>query len=96
MADKWNRHERVVDEDIVAFVGVPSSLKQIFHNSVPQAILLDVVLVLLRPGLSVVVGHRVAQHPKFDSPMVVVLVRQILHETGFVFGTYQAFVNTIS
>jgi hypothetical protein len=26
--------------------------------------------------------------------MMVVLVGQILHETGFVFGTYQAFVNT--
>jgi hypothetical protein len=26
--------------------------------------------------------------------MVVVLVGQTLHETGFVFGTYQAFVDT--
>jgi hypothetical protein len=25
---------------------------------------------------------------------VVVLVGQILHETGFVFGTYQAFIDT--
>jgi hypothetical protein len=33
-----------------------------------------------------------AQHPKFYSPMGVVLVGQILHETGFVFGTYQAFI----
>jgi hypothetical protein len=60
---------------------------------------LDVVLLFLRPGPSVcekhqaVVGHRVAKHPKFDSPVVVVLVGQVLHETGFVFGTYQAFVN---
>jgi hypothetical protein len=36
----------------------------------------------------------VALHPKFDSPTVVVLVGQILHETGFVFGTYQAFIDT--
>jgi hypothetical protein len=42
----------------------------------------------------VVVGQKVTQHPKFDSPTVVVLVGQILHKTGFVFGTYQAFVNT--
>jgi hypothetical protein len=61
---------------------------------------LDVVLVFLRPGPSVcekpqaVVGHRVAQHPRFDSSTVVVLVGQIVHETGFVFDTYQAFVNT--
>jgi hypothetical protein len=34
----------------------------------------------------------VAQHPKFYSPVVVVLVRQILHETGFVFGTYTNFL----
>jgi hypothetical protein len=58
------------------------------------------VLFFLRPGPSVcekpqaVVGHRVTQHAKFDSPTVVVLVEQILHETGFVFGIYQAFVDT--
>jgi hypothetical protein len=46
----------------------------------------------LRPGSSVcekpqaVVGHSVAQHPKFDSPTVVVLVGQIVHESDFVFG----------
>jgi hypothetical protein len=62
---------------------------------------LKVVLVFLRPGPSTcekpqaVFGHRVTQHPKFDSPTVVVVpVGQTLHETGFVFGTYQAFVNT--
>jgi hypothetical protein len=60
---------------------------------------LDVILVFLRPGPSVyekpqaVVGHKVAHHPKFDSPVVVMLVGQILHETGFVFGTYQAFID---
>jgi hypothetical protein len=53
---------------------------------------LDVALVFLRPGPSVcekphaVIRQRVTQHPKFDSPTVVVLVGQILHETGFVFG----------
>jgi hypothetical protein len=36
--DKWNRHEIVVIEDMVAFVEVPFNLKQFFHNSVPQAI----------------------------------------------------------
>jgi hypothetical protein len=36
----------------------------------------------------------VTQPPKFDSPRVVVHVEQILHDTGFVFGTYQAFVDT--
>jgi hypothetical protein len=61
---------------------------------------LDVVLVFLRPGPSVcekpqaVIGHTVAQHPKFDSPTVVVLLGQILHETGFVFGVYQAPTDT--
>jgi hypothetical protein len=52
---------------------------------------LDVVLVFLRPGPylcenpQAVVGHRHTKHPKFDFPMmVVVLVGQILHETGFV------------
>jgi hypothetical protein len=59
-----------------------------------------VVLVFLSPGPSVcekpqtAVDHRVAQHPKFDSPIMVVLVGQILQETGFAFGTHQAFVNT--
>jgi hypothetical protein len=40
MADKWHRHEIlvVVDEDIVAFVEVPSNLKQFFYDGVPQAI----------------------------------------------------------
>jgi hypothetical protein len=38
MADKWNRHEIVVDEDMVAFVEVPFSLKHFFHNGVSQAI----------------------------------------------------------
>jgi hypothetical protein len=100
MMGKWNRHEIVVDEDMVAFVEVPSNLKQFFHNGVPQAIFLDVDLIFLRPDPSVcenpqaVVGQRVTQHPKFDSPTVVVLVGQILHETGFVFGTCQAFVDT--
>jgi hypothetical protein len=41
-----------------------------------------------------VVGQRVAQHPKSDSPIVVVLVWLILHDVGFVFGVYQAFVDT--
>jgi hypothetical protein len=60
---------------------------------------LDVALFFLRPGPSecekpqAVVGQRDAQHPKFDSPTVVVVVGEILLETGFVFGTYQAFVN---
>jgi hypothetical protein len=60
---------------------------------------LDVVLVFLRPGPSVceklqeVVGQRAAKHPKFDSPTVVVRVEQILHETGFIFGTYQTFIH---
>jgi hypothetical protein len=89
MADKWNGHEVVVDEDMLAFVEVPSNLSQFFHSGVPQAIFLNVVLIFLTPGLSVyekpqaVVGHRVAQHPKCDSPVVVVLVGQILHETCF-------------
>jgi hypothetical protein len=40
MADKWNRHEIVVvvDENMVAFVEVPSSLEQFFHDGVSQAI----------------------------------------------------------
>jgi hypothetical protein len=40
---------------MVAFVEVPSNLRQIFHDSVPQAIFfffLDVVI-FLRPGPSV-------------------------------------------
>jgi hypothetical protein len=101
MVDKWNRHEIVVDEGMVALVEVPSNLKQFFPDGVLLVIFfLDVVLVFLRPVFSVcekpqaVVGHRVAQHPKFDSPVVVVLIGQILYETGFVFGTYQAFVDT--
>jgi hypothetical protein len=55
---------------MVAFVKVPFNLKQFFHDGVPQAI----VVVFLRPGPSVcekpqaVIGHRVAQHPKSDSP----------------------------
>jgi hypothetical protein len=53
MANKWNRHEIVVEEDVVAFVEVPSNLKQFFHDGVPDAIFLDVVLVPLRPGLCV-------------------------------------------
>jgi hypothetical protein len=53
MVDKWNRHEIVVDEDMVAFVEVPSNLKQFFPDGVPQVIFLDVVLVFLRP----VAGH---------------------------------------
>jgi hypothetical protein len=99
IADKWNRHEIVVDKDMVAFFEVPSILKHIFRSGVPQAISLDVMLVFLRPGPSIcekshaAVGHRVAQHPKFDSPVVVVLLGQILHETCFVFVTYQAFVD---
>jgi hypothetical protein len=67
MADKWNSHETAVDKDMVAFVEVPSNLKQFFHDSVPQAIFfLDVVLVFLKPGSSVcekpqaVVGHKVS------------------------------------
>jgi hypothetical protein len=54
----------------------------------------------MKPGPSVcvkpqeVVGPKVAQHPKFHYPMVVVLVGQILHETALLFGTYQALVNT--
>jgi hypothetical protein len=66
MADKWKRHEIVVDEDMVAFVEVPSNLMQFFHDGVPQTIFLDAVLVFLRLGSSVcekhqaVVGQRVA------------------------------------
>jgi hypothetical protein len=54
--------------------------------------------VFLRPGPSVheklqaPVGHVVAQWTKSASPVVVVLAGQIPHETGFAFGTYQAFV----
>jgi hypothetical protein len=57
-------NEIVVDEDIIAFVKVPSNLEQFFHDGVPQTIFLDVVLVFLRPGPSVydkpeaVVGHK--------------------------------------
>jgi hypothetical protein len=40
-----------------------------------------------------VVGQRVAQHQKCDSPMVVVLVGQMLLVAGFVSGIYQAFVD---
>jgi hypothetical protein len=100
MVDKWDRHEIVVKEDMVAFVEVPFNLKQFFHVGAPKAVVLDNVLVFLRLGPSVcenpqaIVGHRITEHPKFDFPMVVVLVRQILHETGFAFGTYQAFVDT--
>jgi hypothetical protein len=101
MADEWNRHEIVVDDDMVAFVEAPSSLKQFFTTVYPRPFFfLDVVLVFLRPGPSLcekpqaVIGHKVAQHPKFDSPMLVVPVGQILLVTGFVFGTYQAFVDT--
>jgi hypothetical protein len=62
LADKWNRHEIVVNEDMVAFVEVPSN-KQFFHDGVPQDIFLVVVLVFLRIGPSIceypqlVVGH---------------------------------------
>jgi hypothetical protein len=70
MMDKWNRHEVVVDKVMVAFVEVPSNIKQSFHDGVPQ------------------------EHLKFDSPTVVMLVGQTLRETGFVFGTYQAFADT--
>jgi hypothetical protein len=88
MADKRNRHEITVDQDVVAFVEVPSNLKQFFTMVHPKPFsFLDVVLVFLRTGTSVV-GHRFTQHPKFDSPMVVVLAGQTLHETGFVFGTH--------
>jgi hypothetical protein len=40
MVDKWKGQEIVVDEDMVAFVEVPSNLKQFFHDGVPQAIFL--------------------------------------------------------
>jgi hypothetical protein len=100
MAHKWKRHETVVNEDMVAFVEVPSNQKQFSHDGVPEATFLGVVLVFLSPGPSVcektqrVVGIRVAQHPKYDSPMVVVLIGQILHETDYVFGTHITFVDT--
>jgi hypothetical protein len=38
VVDKWDRHEIVFDEDMVAFVEVPSSIKQFFHDGVRQAI----------------------------------------------------------
>jgi hypothetical protein len=34
MADKWNTHETAVNEDMVAFVEVPSNLKQFNHDGV--------------------------------------------------------------
>jgi hypothetical protein len=37
MADKWNRHETVTDEDTIAFVEVPSKIKQFFHDGASQA-----------------------------------------------------------
>jgi hypothetical protein len=37
MANKWNRHEMVVDEDMVAFVEIPSNLKQFFTVVYPRA-----------------------------------------------------------
>jgi hypothetical protein len=46
---------------------------------------------LKTPGSS---WTRVTQHPKFYPQFVVVLVWQILHGTGFVFGTYQGFVDS--
>jgi hypothetical protein len=82
MVDKWNRHEIVVDEEMVAFVEVPSYLEQFFHDGVHQAIFLDLGLSVCEISQAVV-GHRVTQHPKFDSPTAVVLAGQILHETGF-------------
>jgi hypothetical protein len=78
---------------MVAFVEVPFNLVQFFHDGVPQVLFLDAVLVFMRPGPSVcdkpqaVVAHT-RTNPKFDSSEVVVLVQQILHETGFVSGTY--------
>jgi hypothetical protein len=53
IVDKWNRHEIVVNEDMVVFVKVPCNLKQFFHDGVLHAIFLDAVLVFLRPGPSV-------------------------------------------
>jgi hypothetical protein len=110
MANKGSRHEIVVDKDMVAFVEVHSNLKQFFHDCVSQAIFLVVVFVFVflrsDPSLcqkpQAVARHRVTQHPKFDSPTVVVVVTavavvvvgQILHETGFVFDTYEAFIDT--
>jgi hypothetical protein len=38
MADRRDRHDIVVDKDMVAFDEVPSNLKQSFHDGVPQAI----------------------------------------------------------
>jgi hypothetical protein len=92
MADKWNRHKIVVDKD-VAIVEVPSISSSFFMTVYPRPFFFNVALVFLRPGPSVCekpqaeVGHRVTQHPKFNSSTVVVLVVQILLETGFVFGT---------
>jgi hypothetical protein len=70
MAGKWNGHDIVVDEDTVAFVEVPSNLKQFFHDGALQAISLDVVLVFLRPGPSVydTVGHKSHTTPKILFP----------------------------
>jgi hypothetical protein len=44
MVDRHDAHEIVVDEDMVAFAEVPSNLKQFFHDGVPQAIFVDIVL----------------------------------------------------
>jgi hypothetical protein len=72
--DKWNRYEIAVNEDMVAFVEVPSISQAAFSRWCPQAIFLDVVLVFQRPGPSLcenpqaAVGHRDAQHPKSYSP----------------------------
>jgi hypothetical protein len=72
----------------------PPVSSSFFKTVYPRPFLLAVILVFLRPSPSVCEKHRVTQHPNFGSPVLVVLVGQILHETGFVFGTYQAFVKT--
>jgi hypothetical protein len=56
MTDKWNRHEIVFDEDMVAFVEVPSNPKEFFSQQCITGhffFFLDIFLVFLRLGPSV-------------------------------------------
>jgi hypothetical protein len=97
VADKWNRHVIVVNEDMVAFIEVPSNVKQFFHDSIPQAFL---VLVFLKPDPHVcekpqaVAEDRVAQHLKCDSPTVMVLVGQ-MHMRLVLFLVPTRFLSTL-
>jgi hypothetical protein len=79
-AEKWDSHEIVVKEHMVAFVEVPPISSSFFIMAYLRPFFFYVVLFFLRNDPSVceksqaVVGYRVAQHPKFGSPTAMVFV----------------------